>query len=435
MAGLSLVSILTLGCKLNLADSGSIGRELSEAGFRVTEHLCEADAIVVNTCTVTTMADQKSRKLIRAARRLSPQALLAVTGCFPESAGESILRSLGADVVGGTGRSKRGMVVERLVEHLHSLPERRHGRLTSPPPARRGRAFVEAQAGCNDVCAFCIIPRTRGRELSRPAEDVCAEVNRAASAGACEAVITGTQLGAWGRDLNLGTGGPERLISALLEGTEIPRLRFSSLQPQDITADLLGLWSDPRLMPHFHLALQSGSDSVLTAMRRRYSAHDFLLAADRIQAAVPGAAITTDVIAGFPGETDSDFRATVKLCREVGFARIHAFPFSSRDGTLAAGLAGAVDQRVKKARMATLAGLRAELAAGFRDRFIGTERPVLWERPGERREPRQASRVEGYTDNYIRVSSHEAAALANRITPARLVATEGEIVLAEPLPA
>ncbi|MFQ5380841.1 MAG: MiaB/RimO family radical SAM methylthiotransferase [Dehalococcoidia bacterium] len=430
-----LVSILTLGCKLNLADSGAIGRALAASGLRVTEHLCEADAVVVNTCTVTSTADRKSRKLVRAARRLSPQAMIAVTGCFPESAGEELVLSLGADIIAGTGKTNRDLVVGRLVEHLSGSHRAEDARRSQSTPSAGERVFVEAQSGCNDVCAFCIIPRTRGRERSRPPAEISEEINTAAASGAQEAVITGTQLGAWGRDSGSDSGGPEGLVSHLLENTEIARLRFSSLQPQDITPALLGLWNDPRLQPHFHLALQSGSDRILGAMRRRYSARDFRLAAARIHAALPDAAITTDVIAGFPGETDSDFDGTIALCREVGFARIHAFPFSPRRGTLAAAMAEEVEQAKKRERIAALLELGAELGTRFRARFLGTERPVLWE---ARREPHASSErgdVRGYTDNYIRVSSAAPAGLAGKITPARLVAAQGELTLAEPLPA
>ncbi|MBK6661483.1 MAG: MiaB/RimO family radical SAM methylthiotransferase [Thermoflexaceae bacterium] len=304
-----LAAVLTLGCKLNLADSDEIAGALRLAGFDVVGHVCEADAFVVNTCSVTHVADKKSRRLVRSVRRLAPGAAVAVTGCFPQSAGFEAVQALGADFVGGTRDTDKAALVRFLAAR---------GPASSPAPApaegRMARAFIKAQEGCNDVCAFCIVPRTRGREESRTPAQVAAEVARVVEEGAREVVITGTQLGAWGRDLPTPLA-PHHLIAALLERTEAPRIRFSSLQPQDITPPLLALWGDPRLMPHFHLALQSGSERVLSAMRRRYTAAEFRAAAARIRAMLPDAAITTDVIAGFPGRKRSRFREHPRTLR------------------------------------------------------------------------------------------------------------------------
>jgi len=398
--------LLTLGCKLNLADSEEIARALRERGYEVVDRLCEADAYVVNTCSVTHVADQKSRRLIRSARRLGPNAMVAVTGCYPRTAGSERVLALGADLVVGTDDAEKERLVAALAE--------RHGRQAGEPAALSGlhtRAFIKAQEGCNDVCAFCIVPRTRLRERSRPVERVVEEVRRAVSAGAKEVVITGTQLGAWGRDLDPPRK-PHELIAGLLEGTDALRIRFSSLQPQDITPELLALWSDPRLMPHFHLALQSGSDRVLRAMRRRYSADDYRRAVARIRAVVPDAAVTTDVIVGFPGEAREDFEATMRLCEEVGFARIHAFPFSPRQGTLAAKMPERVPHEEVRERMRELLALADRLRARFVAGNRGRRRAVLWE---EERETPDGRRWHGYTENYISVYA-AGEGLGNRIT-------------------
>jgi threonylcarbamoyladenosine tRNA methylthiotransferase MtaB len=238
------------------------------------------------------------------------------------------------------------------------------------------------------------------------------EVNRAVETGAREAVVTGTQLGAWGRDLQPALR-PHHLISGILEHTEVARLRFSSLQPQDITSELLALWQDPRLMPHFHLALQSGSERTLRTMRRRYTAAEFVAAAARIRAAVPACTITTDVIAGFPGETEEDFDATLALCREVGFARLHCFPYSPRSKTAAARMPDQVPPEVRKERMSRLLALGNELSLQFRRQFAGTTRPVLWEAEQELAGDR---RWFGHTDNYLPVYM-AGKNLANRVTP------------------
>lgn len=418
MGSRPVAAVLTLGCKLNLADSEEIARGLRAAGFQVVDRVCEADAFVVNTCSVTHVADQKSRRLIRSVRRLSPHAAVTVTGCFPQSAGFDAVTTLGADLVVGTRDRDKAALVDFLAgraatgnaDQLAARNPSPEGQLA--PRALHTRAFVKAQEGCNDVCAFCIVPQTRGREESRSIPDIAREVARAVDAGAREVVITGTQLGAWGRDLSPQLK-PHHLIAGILERTEVLRLRFSSLQPQDITPELLALWNDPRLMPHFHLALQSGSQRTLTAMRRRYSAREFMEAAERINAAVPGAAITTDVIAGFPGESDEAFEETLDLCRRVGFARLHCFPYSQRSKTLAARMPEQVSPQVKQDRMSRLLSVGEELSVAFRRRFTGEIRPVLWE--GER--SIEGERLwHGHTDNYLPVYM-AGKDLHNRVTP------------------
>ena len=407
-----VASVLTLGCKLNLADSESIAARLGAAGYDVVDAMCEADAVVVNTCSVTHAADRKSRRLVRAARRLSPAAPVAVTGCYPRSAGEEAVEALGADFVAGTTEDEHARLVARLTAAAPASPA------VEPAPAPRlhTRAFVKAQEGCNDVCAFCIVPRTRGREVSRSIDDVARDVTAAHARGAREVVLTGTQLGAWGRDLPDPLT-PRDLIAGVLARTETPRLRFSSLQPQDITPELVALWDDPRLMPHFHLALQSGADPVLARMRRRYDTAAYRDALARIRAPVPDAAVTTDVIAGFPGETAEDFAATLALCEEAAFARIHAFPYSPRARTAAATMPDQVPIGVRKERMTRLLALANELTAAFRARFAGDVRPVLWEK---RQTTPEGRRWHGLTDNYLSTYTESDDDLAGRITPAVL---------------
>lgn len=416
-----LAAVLTLGCKLNLADSEEIGRGLRAAGYDVVDRLCEAQAYVLNTCSVTHVADAKSRNLIRSVRRLSPDALVAVTGCYPQSAGFETIAQLGADLVVGMRDGDKAALLDFLAPHAQSEPlvvER-----NSLPERAHTRAFVKAQEGCNDVCAFCIVPQTRGREQSRTIERVVSEVAAAVEAGAREVVITGTQLGAWGRDLDSPLE-PHHLIAALLERTEVARLRFSSLQPQDISPELLALWRDPRLMPHFHLALQSGSESTLRAMRRRYSACQFLEAAERIYAAVPGVAITTDVIAGFPGESEADFEDTLRVCETAGFARMHCFPYSQRSRTTSARMPAQTTHPERRERMGRLLELNERLSLAFRTSFAGSVRPVLWESP---KQTADGPVAHGHTDNYIPVYLPSAddhyvngMYLRNRVMPVTL---------------
>jgi threonylcarbamoyladenosine tRNA methylthiotransferase MtaB len=283
------------------------------------------------------------------------------------------------------------------------------------------------QEGCNELCAFCIVPYTRGREVSIPIEHVVEDVRQREAEGAQEVVLTGTQLGNYGRDLGWKQQGPHRLLEALLSRTSVPRIRLSSLQAQDISEELVALWNDRRLCPHFHLPLQSGSDEVLGSMRRRYTADGYRTALEVIRDRVPDVAITTDVIAGFPGETEEDFAATLALCEEAGFAQIHAFPYSRRPHTGAALMEGHLPALKRRARLEELLRVGAEAALAFRKAFVGRTLEVLWEEK-TKRPPRasQGGRWQGLTGNYIRVYTSADCDLTNKVLPARLVATDGD---------
>lgn len=412
------VAVLTLGCKLNQADSEAIARELTARGCEVIDRPSVADAYVINTCSVTHVADRKSRHLVRLARRLSPGAPVALTGCYPETAGIEAARATGADLV-LANRDKPALVASLLGHPSEMAP--------LAPRARplRTRSFVKVQEGCNDVCAFCIVPRTRGREVSVPPDAVVAEVQRREAAGVQEVVLTGTQLGAYGRDIGVRLS---ELIRALLAETSVPRIRCSSLQPQDLSPDLVALWEDPRLCRHFHLALQSGCDATLARMRRRYDSRAYRDAAGLIRAAVPGVAITTDVIVGFPGETGAEFEESFRFCEEMAFAGIHVFPYSRRAGTVAAKLAGQLPEPVKRQRARRMLALAEASASRFREAHVGRVVSVLWE---TRR--RDDGLWDGLTDNYVRVRAASPDDLLNRITGARVNAARCGYLEAEAL--
>lgn len=411
-----VVSVLTLGCKLNQSDSEAIARRLGGEGVRVVDRPAQgAAAFVINTCSVTHVADRKARHLVRLARRLSPGAQVVLTGCYAETAP--------ADIAGLTGAG----IVLRNVDKP-SIPERILGRLAASgdpaggcsAPVRnplRTRAFVKIQEGCDELCAFCIVPYTRGRETSVPIEEVVRQVQGREAAGVLEVVLTGTQLGNYGRDLGWPREeqGPRRLLAELLGRTSVPRIRLSSLQAQDISRGLLALWAESggRLCPHFHVPLQSGSDAVLAPMRRRYTADGYREAVSLIREHVPDVAITTDVIAGFPGETDGDFEATAALCEEMGFAAMHCFPYSRRPHTGADRMKGHLPPPVKRARLERLLAAAERSSAAFRGAYIGRVLPVLWEQ-------RTNGTWEGLTPNYIRAYSDAGARLENRILDTHL---------------
>lgn len=429
------VAILTLGCKLNQADSQALARELVSHGCRVTQRPVPGDAYVINSCSVTHVADRKSRHLVRLARRLSPKATIVLAGCYAESGGPDLAGRIGADLV-----VRNGDKASLAADLLRRLSGGNGCRASVPAgDGLRTRAFVKIQEGCNEVCSFCIVPRTRGRERSVPIAQVVTEILARQAEGVQEVVLTGTQLGNYGRDLDV-VGGPKPLLAALLARTTVPRLRLSSLQAQDINEDLLRLWDDPRLCRHFHLPLQSGSDRVLAAMRRRYSARQFLEAASLIRERVPDVAITTDAMVGFPGETEADFQETYRLCQEAGFAAVHVFPYSRRPGTTAALMRDQVPSAVKHYRLERMLTLARASADAYRARFQGRTMAVLWEEA----RPRWGARTlwQGLTDNYLRVytdAENRATApaggqgLTNRLLLTRLGSAVADGLWGEPL--
>ena len=411
-----VVAALTLGCKLNQAETQAAARALQRAGCVTVDRPAEADAWLINTCSVTHAADRKARRLIRLARRLSPRAPVVVTGCYAQHADAALLAELGVDAV--VPNAEKASAADAVLRELARAPAA--GGAAQPAQATaqstgRTRAFVKIQEGCDDVCAFCIVPAVRGRERAVPIDEVVEQVRERVAEGVQEVVLTGTQPGAYGRDRGNGANAA-RLLEALLSRTDAPRLRYSSIQPQDITPELLACWEDARLCRHFHLALQSGSDDVLGRMRRRYSAAQFLAALDQIRAAAAGAAITTDVIVGFPGESEDDFERTEALCREAAFADMHVFPYSPRPRTSGALLEDDVAPQLKRGRARRLRQLAAEQAERFRARLIGETAPVLFESfDGER--------LRGLTDTYVPVAAHWAggAPPLNRLTAVEII--------------
>ena len=408
------VAIDTHGCKLNQADSEALTRRFIQAGYRVVESREGADVYVLNTCTVTHVADGKARQALRKFRRENPEAVVVATGCYAQRADSQLTSLKGLDMVAGN-RDK-----DRLVEMV--LAHRGQGSGLAPncvsegvPVLGRARAMVKIQEGCNQVCAFCIVPKVRGKERSIPVEELVEQVKRREAEGYREVVLTGTQLGSYGFDL--ADAGLESLISQVLSCTDIERLRVSSVQPQEFTAALLDLWRDPRLCPHFHVPLQSGSDTVLKRMRRRYSSGQYREALDRIHHHYPHASVTADVIVGFPGETEEEFKETLDLCQEANLAGMHVFPYSPRPGTGAARMELQVDPKVKRVRVEELLALAGEKASCFRRGLLGAVRPVLW----EREELGEEGVYRGLTDNYLKVKAHSSQALTNRITPTLLV--------------
>ena len=408
-----VVATLTLGCKLNQAETQQAARELQRHGCLTTDRPARADAYLINTCTITHVADRKARRLIRLAGRLSPDAPVIVTGCYAERDGDALAQLARVEVVPNGRKHEAASAVLSAIEGHQ--PTGNH----ATPGSGRTRSFIKIQEGCDDVCAFCIVPYVRGRERAVPIDDIVALAQERVEEGVQEIVMTGTQPGAYGRDREDGASAAA-LIEALLARTDAPRIRYSSIQPQDITAQLLACWDDSRMCRHFHLALQSGSDIVLSRMRRRYSASEFRQAVQTIRASVPGASITTDIIAGFPGESDADHRETLGLMEELRFTDVHVFPYSARPNTSAALLDDDVPAETKRERAAELRQLGAVHRSAALASRIGSVESVLFETPNS-----------GLTDTYLPIHLRADVDLTNQIRGVSVVSVEGSGLVGE----
>ena len=393
------VEIETHGCKLNTADSQQIAEEFLRGGFDVRSmgNVAAPDVYILNSCTVTHVADKKARQSIAAARRRYPNALTVLTGCYPERSLDETTALHGADLVLGNRRKPDlvAAIAERLKIDLTPCSDGRDI-VQSAALLGRTRASVKIQEGCDQVCAYCIVPKVRGRERSIPVDEIVDKVKRLEYAGCREVVFTGTQLGHYGFDLD----GPidlAILLRSVLSRTSMPRIRVSSLQPPEIDDALLAIWSNEgagRLCRHFHMPLQSGSDSILHGMRRTYSSAQFLETVELVRDRVPGCGITTDVIAGFPGETQVDHRKSIQVMEAADFSDAHVFPYSARPGTSAFHFDGQVEPTQKAERAKELRDVAEISSNRFRESLIGQVFSVLWE--GRRG-------VSGMTDNYVKV--------------------------------
>jgi len=405
----------TIGCRLNQSEIEAMARQFRAAGHAIVATAGEADLAVVNTCTVTAAAASDSRAAIRRAKRQGAQGVIA-TGCW------ATLEPQRAAGLPGVTRIVPNPKKDSLVADLLGLPQdfidlEPLARQRLPGLRGRTRAFVKVQDGCENRCTFCITTVARGRGRSRPVAQVLADVHSALEGGAQEIVLTGVHLGSWGRDLE-----PRRpladLVAALLAGTDVPRLRLSSLEPWDLEAGFFGLWSEARLCPHLHLPLQSGSASVLRRMARNTTPEKFadLLAAAR--AAIPDLAVTTDVIVGFPGESEAEFVETLDYVERMRFAGGHVFSYSERPGTAAAHLDGQVPHALRKERNAALQAVLSRAGLDYRRAFVGRTLPVLWEATDRLSDA--GWQLEGLSGNYLRLSAAAPEPRWNRIDRVRV---------------
>lgn len=430
------IAFYTLGCKVNQADTASMENLFLRSGHQLVSFDGEADVYIINTCVVTNTGQRKSRQTIHRAIRKNPNALIVVTGCYPQTAAEEVKAIAGVDmIIGNQDRAQIVQLVEERLAHrqtdtldaVHKLTastafeEMAAGDITD-----KTRAFLKIQEGCNQFCTYCIIPYARGPLRSRSLESIRTETQRLISAGFKEIVLIGIHLGCYGKE---NSDGPTLYdaVKTVLDVSGVQRLRLGSLESVEVEPRLLTLMQeDARFCRHLHLPLQSGCDKTLQAMHRPYTTAKFKTLLADIKTKVPDIAITTDVIVGFPGETEADFETTCKFAESCGFSKMHIFPFSARKGTPAEKFAGAVTEAIKKERADILGRIDETMHKAFLQAMVGQTAEILFEQPaGE-------DYFEGLTGNYQRVFVKSGGRnLGGEILPVKITAFDGEKLLGE----
>ena len=424
------VHLTTLGCRLNEAELESWATGFMAEGHAITQKSEQADVVVINTCAVTQDAVRKSRQLIRRTHRHNPAAKLVVSGCY-SSLNKTIANEIeGIDLV--ISNQDKEKLVELTVQELNMLTM--PSEATTPGESslfKRGRqrAFIKIQDGCRYRCTYCIVTVARGNERSRAIDDIISEINNLTRQGIHEAVLTGVHVGGYGSDINSDL---YELIKTILSETDLPRLRLASVEPWDLPDKFFELFSNPRLMPHMHLPLQSGSDSVLKRMSRRCKTDDFNRLINYARSEVPDFNVTTDVIVGFPGETDKEWQENMEFIGSAELSHIHIFSYSEREGTKAASLSNQISKEVKKIRSVQLHQLAAEMKKNYMQKLVNREFPILWE-GSSKRERTGSTRYFGYTPNFVRtqIDIDSSEVLTNTIQQARIksVNPNGENIL------
>ena len=407
------ISYITLGCKLNYAETSTYERRLNAEGFKAVPWSKGAEIFLVNTCTVTEHSDKKSRNIIRKLHRLSPKAAIYVTGCYAQLKKAEIEAIEGVTAV--FGAEEKSMIVPRILADAHGC-EPDYGTTGTFFPAyssgERTRSFLKVQDGCDYYCSYCTIPKARGRSRSGTIESLVAQAREVAAEGGREIVITGVNIGDFGKN----TG--EKIIDLFRELDKIEgisRYRISSLEPDLLTDEIIEFVAQSRsFMPHFHIPLQSGSDPVLKLMRRHYDSALFAEKVNRIKACIPDAFIGVDLIVGARGESEEQFGISRDFVSALPVTRLHVFPYSERPGTLALTIDGVVDQHTKSVRAGVMINISEGKLKEFTQQFIGTVRPVLFE------QPQKGKPMHGFTDNYIKVYAPFQKEYINRLALVRL---------------
>ncbi|GHU61153.1 tRNA (N(6)-L-threonylcarbamoyladenosine(37)-C(2))- methylthiotransferase MtaB [Clostridia bacterium] len=400
------VSIATLGCKVNHQESEKLADDFNGLGFTIVEQNEPADICIINSCTVTSMADAKTRQRIRQARSKNPDAFVCVIGCMPEVSHDAVSAMEEVNLILGSAEKERtaALIVRQLAMTRKELSPTTTATAAAPRYGGRTRAFLKAEDGCDRYCAYCIIPYARGPVRSKPADEIVSEATGLLSSGYREIILTGINLARYGADFIAQAESDSLPLYKLLKQlTDLDRareyrIRLGSLEPTVISAgEAHAIAALPRICPQFHLSLQSGSDRTLKAMERRYTAEDYLDIISALREIDPNFAVTTDVIVGFPGETDEDFSESLAFVERAGFAKVHIFPYSAREGTRAANLPGQIPESIKKARAAAMQEAGNRSAKSYLDGHIGQSRRTLALGPDK------TGALRGLTDNGIDV--------------------------------
>lgn len=410
----------TIGCRLNQSEIETYARQFRAAGHTLVSDPSEAELAVINTCSVTTAAAADSRKKIRGMKRAGVPEVV-ITGCW------STLEPDKAAALAGVRRTIPNGEKDGLVSKVLDIPSEAFDlepvvREPIPGARTRTRAFIKVQDGCDNRCTFCITTIARGPGRSRSIPKIIQDINYTLVGGAQEVVLTGVHMGSWGQDFNT-PAKLSSLIEAILKHTDTPRLRLSSLEPWDIERDFFALWGNDRLARHLHLPLQSGCKATLKRMARKITPEAYARLIGTVREAIPDVAITTDIIVGFPGETESEFTESLAYAAQMNFARGHVFTYSEREGTAAARMPGSVPYPVRKSRNAQMRKVLGESERSYQNRFIGKRLPVLWE-SATALDP-ESWNLQGLTDNYLRVSTVTPKRLWNQIQLVEITGTNG----------
>ena len=408
MKKIKKAALQNLGCKVNAYETKAMQQMLEEAGYEIVPFQEEADVYVVNTCTVTNIADKKSRQMLHRARRNNPDSIIVAAGCYVQTADQELLKNGTVDILIGNNRKNDLISMIKEFEAKNSMVmdyedinegSREYEKLHLTQATENTRAFIKVQDGCNQFCSYCIIPYARGRVRSRKADDVVEEIKALSAKGYQEFVLTGIHLSSYGMD----TG--DDLVHLIREVHKVPgvsRIRLGSLEPMAVTEEFAKALSGlKKFCPHFHLSLQSGCDSTLRRMNRHYTTKDYAMRCELLRKYFAHPAITTDIIVGFPGETEEEFLQTERFIEQVRFAEMHIFKYSKRKGTRAAGMDGQVPEEIKHRRSARLIELGKRLSAEYRESFLGLEAEVLLEEPMEYQGENYYT---GYTKEYMKIA-------------------------------
>ena len=424
------VAFITLGCKVNTYETEGMKRIFEENGYEVVDFGALADVCVINTCTVTHLSDKKSRQMIRRARRINPNAIVAAVGCYAQVAPDEVSNIEGVNLV--IGNNHKADIVRLVNEASHNtqkteVSERKclseYEKLWIDSYSERIRAILKIQDGCDQFCSYCIIPYARGSVRSRNSEDIINEARRLSENGFTEIVLTGIHLTSYGKDT-----GDESLVNVLcnLNGLKgIKRIRLGSIEPLYMSQELIRTLSGlEKLCPHFHLSLQSGCDETLMRMNRRYTTSEYMDIVNNIRKNFLNPAITTDIMVGFPGETEEEFKKTCSFVEKVGFSRAHIFQYSIRKGTKAAGMPNQISPEIKEKRSRILIDICEKSKNNYRDQYLGKVMEVLFENEKE-------SLWEGHTVNYIPVRVASKTPLSGTICSVKLIEKRGDFVLGQ----